>query len=78
MPRHVLISVEDHGIGIPDEMKDKIFDMFTQAKRSGTAGEQAFGLGLAISKQIIEAHSGRIWFESLPGNGTTFYVELPV
>lgn len=77
MPQHVLISVEDHGIGIPDEMKDKIFDMFTLAKRSGTAGEQAFGLGLAISKQIIEAHGGRIWFETLPGNGTTFYVELP-
>ncbi|MFC0515845.1 ATP-binding protein [Mucilaginibacter angelicae] len=77
MPQHVLISVEDHGIGIPDEMKDNIFDMFTQAKRSGTAGEQAFGLGLAISKQIIEAHGGRIWFESPPGNGTTFYVELP-
>jgi signal transduction histidine kinase len=78
LPQRVLISVEDHGIGIPDEMKDKIFDMFTQAKRSGTAGEQAFGLGLAISRQIIEAHGGHIWFESLPGNGTTFYVELPV
>lgn len=78
MPKRILISVEDHGIGIPDEMKDKIFDMYTQARRSGTAGEQAFGLGLAISKQIIEAHGGRIWFESQPGKGTTFYVELPV
>ena len=75
--RHVLIAVEDHGIGIPVEMRDKIFDMFTEAKRSGTAGEQSFGLGLAISKQIVEAHGGTIWFESIEGNGTTFLVELP-
>jgi len=74
----VLIAVKDHGIGIPDEMKDKIFDMFTEAKRPGTAGEQPFGLGLAISKQIVEAHGGKIWFVSKPKQGTVFYVELPV
>jgi signal transduction histidine kinase len=73
----VLISVEDHGIGIPKEIKEKVFDMFTEAKREGTHGEQPFGLGLAISKQIVEAHGGRIWFESVDGQGTTFYVELP-
>ena len=76
--RQVIISVEDHGIGIPAEMKEKIFDMFTEAKRQGTAGEQPFGLGLAISKQIVEAHGGRLWFNSKPDDGTTFYVELPV
>jgi len=74
----VTISVKDHGIGIPAEMKDKIFDMFTEAKRSGTAGEQSFGLGLAISRQIVEAHGGKIWFESGSGNGTTFFIDLPV
>lgn len=73
----VLIKVEDHGIGIPNNMKEKIFDMFTEAKREGTGGEKSFGLGLAISKQIVEAHNGRIWFHSKEG-GTTFYVELPV
>lgn len=73
----VRIAVRDHGIGIPEEMKSKIFDMFTEAKRPGTAGEQPFGLGLAISKQIVEAHGGNIWFESKPSNGTTFWVELP-
>ncbi|MDR3680297.1 MAG: tetratricopeptide repeat-containing sensor histidine kinase [Flavipsychrobacter sp.] len=77
-PENVVISVKDHGIGIPEKMRDKIFDMFTEAKRSGTSGEQSFGLGLAISKQIVEAHGGRIWFESKTGDGTTFYVELPV
>jgi len=75
---HVLITVQDHGIGIPPEMQDKIFDVFTAAKRPGTAGEQAFGLGLAITKQIIDAHGGKIWFESNPGEGTTFFVELPL
>jgi signal transduction histidine kinase len=74
----VVIAVEDQGIGIPAEMKDKVFDMFTEAKRPGTLGEQSFGLGLAISKQIVEAHGGRIWFDSKAGNGTTFFVELPL
>jgi signal transduction histidine kinase len=74
---HVLITVEDQGIGIPVEMQDKIFDLFTDAKRPGTAGEQPFGMGLAISKQIIEAHEGIIWFESKEGKGTNFFVQLP-
>lgn len=74
----ILIEVSDNGIGIPAQLQDKIFDMFTEAKRPGTAGEQAFGLGLAISKQIVEAHGGRIWFESDPLKGTTFFVDLPV
>jgi signal transduction histidine kinase len=73
-----LISVIDKGIGIPEQMKDKVFELFTLAKRPGTQGEQSFGLGLAISKQIVEAHDGRIWFESIEGEGTTFYVELPI
>ncbi|MDB5116844.1 MAG: hypothetical protein JWQ79_2336 [Mucilaginibacter sp.] len=73
----IRIAVEDHGIGIPEEIAPKIFDMFTDAKRAGTAGEQPFGLGLAISKQIVEAHGGKLWFESKPSGGTTFFVELP-
>lgn len=73
-----LISIRDHGIGIPAELGNHIFDMFTAAKRPGTAGEQAHGLGLAISKQIVEAHGGKIWFESKEERGTIFYVELPV
>jgi signal transduction histidine kinase len=74
---HIQIAVADHGIGIPDEMKDKVFNMFTDAKRAGTIGEKSFGLGLSICKQIIEKHHGKIWFESKPGNGTTFYIRLP-
>lgn len=72
-----LIEVEDNGIGIPDGIKDRIFDMFTDAKRPGTSGEESFGLGLAISKQIVEAHGGRLWFESSVDRGTVFRVRLP-
>lgn len=71
------LSVKDNGIGIPDELKSKIFDLFTEAKRFGTAGEQPFGLGLSISKQIVEVHGGTIWFESVAQQGTTFYVSIP-
>lgn len=74
----VCIAVRDHGIGIPEEIATKVFDMFTDAKRKGTTGEQSFGLGLAISKQIVEAHGGKIWFESEADHGTVFYVELPL
>lgn len=74
---HIQISISDHGIGIPDEMKDKVFNMFTDAKRAGTIGEKSFGLGLSICKQIIEKHHGKIWFDSKPDKGTTFYVKLP-
>ncbi|HZX58717.1 MAG TPA: HAMP domain-containing sensor histidine kinase, partial [Mucilaginibacter sp.] len=74
---NVIISVKDQGIGIPDNMKDKVFNMFTDAKRPGTIGEKSFGLGLSISKQIIEKHNGKIWFKSEAGKGATFYINLP-
>ncbi|HWZ14504.1 MAG TPA: ATP-binding protein [Mucilaginibacter sp.] len=73
----VEISVKDNGVGIPDKVKDKVFNMFTEAKRPGTAGEKSFGLGLSICKQIVEDHNGKIWFESNGESGTTFYVSLP-
>ncbi|HCS21665.1 MAG TPA: hypothetical protein DIW47_14090 [Bacteroidetes bacterium] len=74
--KRALVSVTDHGIGIPDDLKDRVFDMLTEAKRNGTAGEKAHGLGMAISKQIMEAHGGKIWMESEEGKGTTFYLEF--
>lgn len=73
----VTITVEDHGIGIPDSLKDNIFDMFNGPGRIGTAGEQTFGLGLTISKQIVVAHGGSIWFENSKPQGSTFFVKLP-
>jgi signal transduction histidine kinase len=73
----VEIIVKDNGIGVPVKMQQEIFNMFTTAKRPGTAGEKSFGLGLSISKQIVENHNGRIWVESEPGKGSSFYVSLP-
>jgi signal transduction histidine kinase len=73
----VTVSVHDQGIGIPVELKDKIFHMSGEAKRRGTAGEPSFGLGLGISKQIVESNNGKIWFESGQVAGTTFYVSFP-
>jgi signal transduction histidine kinase len=73
-----VIKIKDHGIGIPLDLREKIFNIFTDAKRKGTSGEHSFGLGLAISKQIIEAHGGRIWLESEVDKGSTFFVSLPM
>ena len=74
---HIWVSVADNGVGIAEKDKDAIFEMFTPAKKVGTNGEQPFGLGLSISKKIIEKHNGKIWFESNPGVGTVFYLQLP-
>ncbi len=64
------ISVSDSGPGIPDEIKDKIFDPYITTSRKGT------GLGLAITKNIVTAHHGNIQVESYPG-GSVFKVYLP-
>jgi len=72
------VCIRDSGIGIPSSLKNTVFDMFTDAKRYGTNGEKAYGLGLAITKQIIEGFNGKIWFKSKAGKGTTFYFTLPL
>jgi signal transduction histidine kinase len=71
------ISVTDNGIGIPENIADKIFNMFTEAKRPGTLGEKSFGLGLSICRHIVELHDGKIWFEKNAPQGTSFHVRLP-
>lgn len=76
-PQFLTISIQDEGLGIPEHIENQIFEPFSSFKRVGTAGEKSFGMGLSISKQIVEAHAGRIWFERLP-NGTIFHVKLPL
>ncbi|MDN3690428.1 ATP-binding protein [Cyclobacterium jeungdonense] len=73
-----IFSIKDEGIGIPDSIKDKVFEWYTDGKRTGTDGEKPFGMGLAISKQIVSAHGGTIWFETENDSGTTFFVEIPI
>lgn len=76
--KEVKIGVADNGIGILPKHADQIFQMYTPAKRAGTHGEKSYGLGLSISKQIINAHGGKIWFEPNPLGGTVFYFSLPI
>ncbi|MBN1581735.1 MAG: HAMP domain-containing histidine kinase [Anaerolineae bacterium] len=75
---HAVISVKDHGQGIPTDERDNLFQWFGTTRTKGTAGEKSTGLGLAIAHKIITGHEGRIWFESEVGQGSTFYVSLPV
>ncbi len=74
----IVLSVADHGKGIPEQAKEQIFEKFSQADSSDTRSISGTGLGLSIAKSIIEAHDGDIRFESTLGHGTTFYVTLPV
>ena len=75
-PRQLLFQVSDHGIGIPEEAKKHLFERFYRAEGEMVRG--GTGLGLYISKQIIEAHGGRIWAESKLGEGSTFSFTLPL
>lgn len=74
----VRLSVIDHGEGIPVDMQSKIFQKFVMVRSEKSGKVRSSGLGLSISKAIIDEHNGTIGFESRPGEGATFYFELPV
>jgi signal transduction histidine kinase len=67
----VLISVSDTGVGLPPQQADKIFDAFFTTKTNGT------GMGLRISRTIVESHGGRLWAQDNPTRGVTFQFTLP-
>lgn len=75
--KEVIFSIIDSGIGIPKEQKQRIFTKFFRAENAIRAETVGSGLGLFIDKNIIEAHKGKIWFESELDKGSTFYFSIP-
>jgi len=72
-----IISVKDSGIGMDEELKGKLFNPAEKVSRTGTEDESSTGLGLLLCKEFVDYHKGRIWVESQPNQGTTFFVEIP-
>ena len=71
----VRVAVADHGSGIPAHARQAVFDKFRRLERGGRA--QGSGLGLTVSKGLVEGHGGRIWVEETPDGGATFVFDLP-
>jgi len=76
--RIVRLSVRDEGPGVPESFRARIFTKFAQADGSDTRQRGGTGLGLVIAREIAERHGGRLWFESAPGAGATFHLDLPL
>ena len=74
----LLISIRDEGRGIPKDKLQIIFERFQQVDASDSRNKGGTGLGLAICRNIVQQHNGKIWVESILGEGSTFYVLLPL
>jgi signal transduction histidine kinase len=72
-PDHIRVSVKDRGMGVHEKDKEKIFERF---ERGGKTGIRGFGIGLAITKRIVEMHNGKIWVEDNSPGGSIFVVEM--
>ena len=74
---NLIIGVGDQGVGIPTSDHDKIFGAFERLEPMGFERAKGAGLGLLVCRSLVEAHGGRIWVESTPGQGSTFFFSLP-
>ena len=73
-----LLSVRDHCIGIPQHEQVQVFERFARADNAQAYGINGTGLGLYLCRELVEQHGGRIWLESAEGQGSTFFVALPL
>ena len=76
--QQVRLSVQDDGPGIPSDQLERLFDRFYRLEDSRSRDQGGAGLGLSIVRGIVDAHGGRVWLESVVGQGTTAHVQLPV
>lgn len=76
--KELAVAIKDTGVGIPEDQKERVFSKFFRGTNVVKMETDGSGLGLFIAKNIIEAHGGKIWFESERAKGTTFYFSLPV
>ena len=76
--KECIVSVQDFGIGIPDEARPRLFDRFYRADNAVKADANGTGVGLYTIKMILERMNGRVWFDSKLGKGTTFYAAVPI
>jgi signal transduction histidine kinase len=75
--RGTVVEVRDTGIGIKPEDQSRLFEEFRQVDGSTSRGYEGVGLGLALSKRLVELQGGQIWVESVPGRGSTFRFLIP-
>jgi len=78
LPHALLLTVKDQGRGIPSDKLQTIFERFQQVDASDSRKKGGTGLGLAICRNIVEQHDGQIWVESTLGEGSTFFVQIPI
>ena len=77
-PHELLVAISDTGVGIPMEDQSKLFSRFFRARNASDTGASGTGLGLHITRLLVELHGGRVWFESKISQGTTFYITFQV
>lgn len=75
---HLMMSVSDNGVGIPKKDLKRIFEPFVQLDNQPPLEEPGMGMGLAVVKELAQAHNGRVWVESAVGEGSVFFVALPL
>jgi signal transduction histidine kinase len=72
------VEIQDHGIGIAEEFRSRIFEEFAQANSTNTRHNGGTGLGLNITKKLVEKMDGAVGYDTVVGEGTTFWFTLPV